>query len=40
MGITIEIMEGLKVEPVDDSRGCIHTFDYSRILKSTHLTYD
>ena len=38
--VSVEIKEELKLEPVDDSRCCFHTFHYSPRLKSTHLIHD
>ena len=38
--ITIRIMEELQLEPVDDSRVCAHTFNYSPSLKTTQVIHD
>ena len=40
IAITIKFMEELEMEPVELSRGCVHTFSYFLGLQSTHLIHD
>ena len=39
MDFTVQTMDELESEPIDDSRGCVHTFKFFPSLQSTHLLF-
>ena len=40
IAIIFKVKEKIKLEPVEDARGCVHTFNYSLSLQSTHLIHE